>query len=235
MNCTSAKKNLILKNQGDAILHAFMKDVSNKNVQDKNIENLFDILAGFDPTKNKKFVQWIVNQYVKGYFFLEDGYKVTDLLKRFLTNYYKIQQRDINKYSFASLQDALEQYNVPEKLKEINSTGLIKTIISKGDFTVIQVLDRQAAIDYGRNTSWCTANEEHNAFDNYKDDLFIIMYKDRKWQFHYESNQFMDERDRPISKKDIDLLSDVPGYTDFLNFCVERYYKKYLPKPEDVA
>jgi ribosomal protein S18 len=218
---------LIIKNQGDALRHAYMKESRNAHY---DVEKLFDTLVEFDPSSNKKFVQWIVHQYVKGAFLLEDGYKVTAVLKQFLTNFNKIQQRDINKYSFASLQDAMEQYSVPEKLKEINSNGLIKTIISNGDFTAIQVLDRQAAIDYGRNTSWCTASDQHNAFDNYKDDLYIIMYKNRKWQFHYESGQFMDERDRAISKKDIDLLSDVPGYVDFINFCVKKYYKDYLPK-----
>jgi hypothetical protein len=55
---------------------------------------------------------------------------------------------------------------------------------------------------------------------------------ERKWQIHYESGQFMDERNQPINQTDIALLSKIPAYTDFLNCLIVKYYGKYLPPEE---
>jgi hypothetical protein len=67
-------------------------------------------------------------------------------------------------------------------------------------------------------------------FNHYHDqgDLIIIIAKIgekiRKWQLHYESNQFMDERDQEISQADIKLLSKIPEYTEFLNTLIKKHY-----------
>lgn len=74
----------------------------------------------------------------------------------------------------------------------------------------------EAACYYGANTRWCTAAKEDNMFDYYNNDgpLYINIYKpkNRKYQFHFESSQFMDEEDEPIQ------LNELPWTEGALNY-----------------
>jgi hypothetical protein len=76
---------------------------------------------------------------------------------------------------------------------------------------------KAAACHYGKNTDWCTATDT-DIFDNYyepDDPLFFFEDKveNNRFQFHFGSNQFMDEQDRELDEEDrdffIDLLSRV--------------------------
>ena len=68
------------------------------------------------------------------------------------------------------------------------------------DYMVLIPKDAAAATYFGTNTNWCTTT---NMFDYYNDKgpLFIILRRSdsRRWQFHFESQQFMDERDHSIN------------------------------------
>ena len=62
----------------------------------------------------------------------------------------------------------------------------------------------EAAKYYGKNTRWCTAAENNNYFDQYNKDgpLYILINKkvpDEKYQFHFQTEQYMDSRDSAIN------------------------------------
>lgn len=88
---------------------------------------------------------------------------------------------------------------------------------------------KEGAKNAGKGTDWCTANEDddHNMFDHYNDkskypggDIYTVIDKKnkntsdnpkyrgqaRKYQFHSASNQFMNERDDPISKEEFESI-----------------------------
>lgn len=77
------------------------------------------------------------------------------------------------------------------------------------------------AIYYGKNTKWCTASEYRNMFQYYYNDgpLYIIVSKESindKYQLHFESNQYMDRDDKPISLSF--LISKYPELVDLQLF-----------------
>ena len=59
-----------------------------------------------------------------------------------------------------------------------------------------------AARVYGMGTRWCTASKEHSRFDYYNEmgPLYILINKktNEKFQFHWESGQFMDATNQGI-------------------------------------
>lgn len=76
-----------------------------------------------------------------------------------------------------------------------------------------------AARVYGMGTRWCTAAKKNSRFDYYNKmgPLYILINKktDEKFQFHYESDQFMDATDTPIDYDDFYIkhrdLQDILG------------------------
>ena len=71
----------------------------------------------------------------------------------------------------------------------------------------IYIPDNEAAACLlGMNTKWCTAaltsKNYYHEYHEQDDPLFIIIRDDgRKYQFHFGTNQFMGEDDRPIDSK----------------------------------
>jgi len=79
--------------------------------------------------------------------------------------------------------------------------------------------NKGAACEFGKGTDWCTAAPGLNYFEEYyeeDDPLFFFQKRtnDERWQFHYGSDQFMDEDDHPISKDETGLLHDLLMQTD---------------------
>lgn len=218
------KKKLILAFQGNAI-----SKIIGRN---RDPESILDSLASFDPTKNAKYLQWLVNQFVNRKLIEEDFYKMKDLLTLFEQKKKFLSESNIHCYDVHSLEDALSPF-VKIEFGDFKPAGSYRVLLNskEEDFFVVELLDKEAAVAFGAGTNWCTAAKEHNAFDNYKDGLMVLIHNKRKWQFHFKSSQFMDEKDRSISKKDISLLSKIPSYKAWLNDMCIKYYsplEKYL-------
>jgi len=81
---------------------------------------------------------------------------------------------------------------------------------------------------------FCTAST--NNFERYSGQgpFYDVILNDgdpksmRVFQFHYESNQFVNESDIQITESEIAILSKYPGYTKFLNMMIKEYYAEYL-------
>jgi hypothetical protein len=62
----------------------------------------------------------------------------------------------------------------------------------------------EASCELGRGTKWCTAAEKNNMFDQYSDKGPLYVWRDKngeKYQFHFETAQFMDAKDHTIDDK----------------------------------
>lgn len=166
----------------------------------------------------------------------------------------------VNKVNQAFLEPeqipSMATYGIEEINKDIRDGVIMKTNLTNDNYLVVSPLKKKGACKYG-NTHigsdegrWCTAKEENNAFDSYKDGiLYIFMDKKdnlkSKYQFYYKEDnfQFQDEYNKAFDYKEffnqnIDvfekLFPDVPralksdGKTE-----LPSYYKriiKYFPK-----
>jgi len=151
-------------------------------------EEEFETLKELDPTANKK---WKYMDFIVKVGYQED---LKELLQSFeqLSNKNLISNKDINSYTYESLKDEVESSTIKSK----QTRGAIKTqgkkdiIIANQDPLVVIPLTKQASIEWGRNTTWCTSaddtvdKEVKNYFGDYfiGDDLilFYVIGKD-KW------------------------------------------------------
>lgn len=199
-------------------------------------KNLLTHFAAKDPTNKKLYVQWMVRMYLKGEM-LEDIDKLPEALNVFDKAKRQLDVKDINQYK--TISDVLVAVR-PFKDVQGKSLGKIKSdeiepVITTGNFKVFIPKTYKASCEYGAE-DWCTAGTSKNDsyFKQYTADgpLYIIYAgggeNPKKFQMHYESNQFMNEDDKPVTQADIDFLSSFPKYKDFLNMMIKKHYSKYF-------
>ena len=210
------EQQLILEDRLDKIKETFKDKINtdhDTNAEHKDSDKIVDHFASYaDPTHNKQYTQWIVNRYNQGNFRQEDHPRIRETLANFERYRARLDNKDINRYrSLSDVEDALEPHlgqaaSGKEQKKKIKSEGadLIHNDEDLG-VTVHHIKNEKAACAYGAGTRWCTAGKENNMFKSYNDKgpIHVIQHNGRKYQFHVASKQFMDEKDDPISFKDI--------------------------------
>lgn len=176
--------------------------------------DIIHALGEMDPSPDKSHTQWLHTNWMNNIFKHEDHPRITHALHTFMNNKMKLgntrtpdgkKGSDINSFkTIHDLEDHLHEYLGEKKSKkaeerEIKHAGA-DLIHSEGGLTVHKLKTKEAACLYGKGTRWCTAAENHNAFDQYhrRGPLYVVQTPDkRKYQFHFQSGQFMDEKDRP--------------------------------------
>ena len=73
---------------------------------------ILNTLEKIDPTNHKQYVEWLCRQYIAGTFRLEDANRVNTTLARFEQVKRRLpqQQRDINKFTFYTLDELIDQH-----------------------------------------------------------------------------------------------------------------------------
>ena len=194
--------------------------------------NIFDSAIAADPTSynsqgeiNKvgSYVKWVLKLYQNGSWKPGDSVETKDLLGKFnkLKSKLPAEQRDINGYS-----SVRELYNVLQPYLGIQSRSEIKQDAEKvyedEQWLIIIPRTKEAACYYGKGTRWCTAaTESDNMFDYYnnKGPLYINIHKptNNKYQFHFETRQFMDEEDEEIKPNTLPWTDGVLDYYKSIN------------------
>jgi len=141
----------------------------------------------------------------------EDLYKIKEALTLFekakRVNQLPMDKKDIGKFNINTLFDLtfeLQNQNLQsntEKEKEIKQGA--EKVFENSEWLIVVPETEEAACYYGKGTQWCTAAKYHNRFDYYnrQGTLYILINKEdpsERYQFHFETNQFMDVMDRPI-------------------------------------
>ena len=187
---------------------------TDSSLRETDPEAIIIMIEEIDPTTNKQFVQWILRQWLSGSLRLlaEDGYRILNALEIFYNKKTQIRRAgrdvDINKYNADTLQDLTDQFQDAQSGKEVKQDELEKAkkeseILYDGDLGKLIVPKTEyASCFWGRGTRWCTASTEYdNYFDEYNrhGPLYIwINSIGTKYQFHFETRQFMDEKDVDI-------------------------------------
>lgn len=202
------------------LLEATLDDIYTKYYSNIPQDEFWQIIKA-DPTYNEqksqkmgKYGKWLLNLYKQGKLKNEDLYKATDYLSYFVKYYNKIENKDINK-----IPDLPSLYNIIKPYKEASDNGEdiatsksdevrrikkdAEKVFEDNQWLVVVPHTQEASCYYGKNTQWCTAaTDSYNMFNHYNNQgpLFINIRKTdgKKFQFHFETNSFMDETDTPI-------------------------------------
>lgn len=202
-------------------------------------QDIFQQIISADPTYNAekpnkmgKYGKWLLTLYQKQNLKIEDLYKATQYLSTFIKFNAKLQERDIMKYhSLQELYQTIEPFlknpqQAATKAEEIrNIKEGAEKVYEDSKWLVVVPHTKEASCYYGKGTQWCTAaDHSDNMFDEYNKDGFlyinILKGTNTKYQFHFESNSFMDATDRPIKQP----IAETIGLTPEL---VEFYTNKY--------
>lgn len=239
-------KGLLLELSGDEIYKKYYSDLSYLT---------FKNLVKFDPQtvirdekilKLGRFSKLIINLHKGGVLKNEDLPKI----KEYLSYVYKYNiPVNINEIkSLPDLFDLIKDYKVNEtkELSVILQTlpeNEYKVLHNGKEWYVFHPLTERASCQIGVNTEWCTTWGKHSLNASHKDreshyrryheqgPLYIIINKidlNKKYQFHFESSQYMDRYDRSINI--ISFLNENP---EIKNFFFPSLYDKNVS--EDVV
>ena len=215
---------------------ASLGDVYQKYYNQIPEEEFREIVAA-DPTagedKMGKYSKWLLALYTNEELKLEDLYKATEYLTTFHKYKNKLEKKDIGQYkSLGELYQAIEPYadntqaaSHKEEIRQIKSGA--KKVYEDDEWLVIVPETKEAAIEYGKGTQWCTAaTGSTNYFDYYNEQgpLYINIDKKtgQKLQFHFNSQQFMDETDRRFNRYNYNFTEGL------YNFYRQQYGKDAL-------
>lgn len=222
-------------------------DINDPQTVQQTAARVLAALESGDPTPSKTYMPWLAREYARGNIArLEDTGRFVDALAAFEANKRKQtfpqELRDIMRVTADQFLDGMDKYiaSMPDPKsqaqKRDQARGSAQEVFREGNLRVIVPRDEPAACYYGQGTRWCTAAKNRNMFKTYakQGDLYILMFQNlggqaRKFQMHPESGQFMDERDKDVSKADIQLMSADPAYTSFLNQMINKYYQFEKP------
>lgn len=224
------------------LLEATLDDIYTKYYSNIPQDEFWQIIKA-DPTYNEqksqkmgKYGKWLLNLYKQGKLKNEDLYKATDYLSYFVKYYNKITEKDINK-----LPDLPSLYNIIKPYKEASDNGEdiatsksdevrrikkdAEKVFEDNQWLVIIPHTQEASCYYGKNTQWCTAaTDSYNMFNHYNNQgpLFINIRKTdgKKFQFHFETNSFMDETDTPIRTP---IAKTIGLNANLLQYYISRY------------
>lgn len=186
---------------------------------DQLLDLVMDQIEKSDPTQNKEYAQALAKIYGQGQTKFED---MGSTLSDYLIKFDKLKRKkvipsprnDFMRYTnIGDFLSVVDEY--PDVDESPEAKGKSHEIYKDSVLRVIQPINKEAACYYGRGTRWCTAANTNNMFDTYasKGELFILIpqrpeYNGEKYQLHFESRQFMNEKDHPVPM--IDLVKRFP-------------------------
>lgn len=187
--------------------------------------------SGNEIKKIGKYGKLLLTMYKRNNLKIEDLPKATE----YLSYVYKHQvSLDVNKIkNLSDLYEIVKKYYTKEAkdlstvLKALSPEDY-KKVYQDDNWTIFVPLNEKAACYLGVNTEWCTAwgsqslnpaykdRESRFGFHSQKGPLYIIINNsnlNEKYQFHFETNQYMDVNDKTINTGD--FLSKNSGIKNF--------------------
>jgi hypothetical protein len=224
---------LLLEYNEQRLIQDFGKKIEKKSSTDttcpKNLssQELIEKISSLDPTRNKELTFWIVLNYANGRIA-----RYEDIASRAIPSLLKfkallrkpnltppLEIRDVNSIKgLSALEDILDKYEEKDVVsnKEAQSSeeqnfyasGQAELIYNDSQVKVVSPKTKEASCFFGINTRWCTAGKSSNNRFSYYDKqgpLYIVLIKkeNARYQFHFQTGQFMDEKDDAIEPTDL--------------------------------
>lgn len=158
-------------------------------------------------------------------FFDEDAYKVKEHLEDYHKHkhLFKKLAKDENNPNFLKLADInqihtftdlfgaiqllepyVEEQHEKNEMKRLEKE--VDKVYDSENYLILIPKTEEASCAYGKNTQWCTAAKNRNYFSHYASQgpLYIIIdkKKNKKYQFHFQTRQFMNENDNQVDLAD---------------------------------
>jgi len=136
-------------------------------------EEVFEIFLQGDPTRNKKYIDWLCKEYAKDPDRPDHKVDVVDLFDQ-LTKRNLIDENDINKYTFSELDqvvsDASQKKTKSQRKREIK-TEECEVVKETDRYKIVVPKTYDASKKYGSHTQWCISGEKYGSkpWDDYKD------------------------------------------------------------------
>lgn len=233
---TEDKSEFVVQQFGEKLLAAASEQEA---AVPKKADALVKKLIKADPDNGKNLV-WIARMYANKQFKLEDIARLKKEIETFNKVRKHLQVKDLNAYkNLTDLYAALE----PHSDKPAEPTVSVKDrkaaereakradadfLVDTPNFKALIPKSFNAARTYGAGTKWCTTGEHQYKRYSNDGDLIIVIAKidgkDRKFQFHFESNSFMNELDQPANQHDLHALASSPEYLPFLEKLIDKYH-----------
>jgi hypothetical protein len=185
-------------------------------IADPAVQNyILNKFEAADPTPNKQYTEWIVRRYIRGDYLLEDLEVVHRYLEKFIEAYRVIKQKnlsvDLNQYTLGTLKELIRSIYAVDATDNKQSEGLYPILPDtkvlyngpEGQFVIpLKLSSSQALQKIGNAAEWCTADSRAPTYFpsyNARGPLYIwIDASGKKYQFHFGSEQFMDQYDNPL-------------------------------------
>jgi hypothetical protein len=189
--------------------------------------DVFSSIVGADPQSKieegrvvriGKYGKLLLSMYQTGGLQLEDLSKATEYLGYVYKHSVAIDVKKVKQ--LGDLYNLVSQYIVKDKLDLSSVLSALKPnedykLLHDGEkWLIYQPLSEKGSAYLGYGTQWCTAWGTHSTSKEYKErhclfskhhnqgPLYIIIDKkdnDEKYQFHFESKQYMDKNDRRVN------------------------------------
>ena len=174
--------------------------------------NLYDQIVQSDPTydgqKMGKYTKWLLGMARRGVLTSGDLGEAKHLLGIFEKYRNRLEIKDVTQlHSMRDLYDVVKPFmEGNQATSKSDEKRQLKNGAEKAyedsEWVIVIPHTEDAAKLYGKGTKWCTAADNNNMFDYYYEqgDLFINIDKrnGKKYQFHFESDQFMNEQNDDV-------------------------------------
>ena len=214
-NLRKYAQKLLRAAQKDTLYYRSVKDLSDDDL----LQDIASKLSSIDPSASQKYVPWIMREYANNRMKMSDLPSVKLHLQEFAELMPRLKANkmsaDLNKYTRYQLADLIDQSIEPEPHDDTHSLANINPddveVIYDGPWgLLIKPKTEEASCILGHGTKWCTAaSKSENMFHAYYDDgdeLYIWRGKGGVAQFCFNTQEFVDSRDKDLPPKRLDFF-----------------------------
>lgn len=182
-----------------------------------------------DPTWNAnresgQYSKWILDKLNKGEINRSNQGHLRDLLTRFHEAKPQLKEKDIGRFkstqeldrylndesNYTELSNRQKLRQTQKAVRNVDLEKDVETVFEDNEYIVQIPKTYEASCRLGRGSSWCTATTENDYYYRHytnQGPLYIIKKKgtDEMWQFHFESESYMDQDDYSIDLEDFYL------------------------------
>lgn len=206
------------------------------NIEDSDFDRIIRLDPTFRSDRDKvgTYGKWLLNLFQKGK--LDNEGHVRDLLTRFEEVKNQLKNKDIMRYR--SLEEVDEMLDNDDSYKDLSArqklrqtqNAVRKTNIDEDASLVFEDSNwevwvphtYEASCKLGQGSTWCTASTSSDYYyrmykNQFGGEYYININKrtKEKYQFHFESHQFMDKNDYSI---DLEEFMNEPGNSGLSDF-----------------
>lgn len=152
-------------------------------------EEQINFLSQNDPSGSNKYVEWGIKQYKNGH----DLQEVAGIINAFHKNIQRLQNKNLQSYSFDDLKKTLEDISKKKTRTDI-SKEVEKLPLDNDDYELLYIGSWDAAKKYGAGTKWCVTDKgSDDNFNKYGQGfgrfLYFLINKNTDEKFAFVQNE----------------------------------------------